>query len=42
MDMASGRNVEELVLFLKKELTKTLDSTVDKVTYVHSIYCNLI
>jgi coatomer subunit beta len=32
MDMASGRNVEELVLFLKKELIKTLDSSVDKVS----------
>jgi coatomer subunit beta len=30
LDMASGRNVEELVLFLKKELTKTLDSSVEK------------
>lgn len=34
LDMASGRNVEELVLFLKKELTKTLDSSVEKVSRV--------
>lgn len=31
LDMVSGRNVEELVLFLKKELQKTLDGQMEKV-----------
>ena len=32
LDMVSSRNVEEVVLFLKKELLKTLDGQYDKVT----------
>lgn len=31
MDLVNGRNVEELVSFLKKELTKTLDTQYEKV-----------
>jgi coatomer subunit beta len=31
LDLVSGRNVEEVVLLLKKELTKTLDQTFEKV-----------
>ncbi|GAA6052491.1 hypothetical protein JCM3770_003792 [Rhodotorula araucariae] len=30
MDMVSGRNVDDVVAFLKKELTQTLDPTFDK------------
>ena len=31
MHLVNGRNVEELVSFLKKELTKTLDTQYEKV-----------
>ena len=31
LGLVSGRNVEEVVLLLKKELTKTLDQTYEKV-----------
>lgn len=39
LDMISGRNVEELVLFLKKELTKTLDGQMEKVRWVRLRSC---
>ena len=31
MEMVSSKNVEEVVLLLKKELTKTLDQEYEKV-----------
>lgn len=31
LDLVSSRNVEEVVLFLKKELVKTLDAQFEKV-----------
>lgn len=31
LEMVTGRNVEDLVLFFKKELTKTLDTAYEKV-----------
>ena len=34
LEMTSSRNVEEMVLFLKKDLTKTLDTQYEKVHYL--------
>lgn len=34
LDMVSNRNVEEVVLFLKKELVKTLDAQYEKVGFL--------
>lgn len=35
MEMVSSKNVEEVVLLLKKELTKTLDQEYEKVCLLH-------
>lgn len=37
LEMISGRNVEEIILFLKKELQKTLDGQMEKVSIEHGI-----
>lgn len=34
MEMVSSKNVEEVVLLLKKELTKTIDQEYEKVNFV--------
>lgn len=37
MDMISSRNVQEVVLVLKKELVKTHDQEYEKVTYSQGV-----
>lgn len=39
LDMVNSRNVEDVVLFLKKELVKTLSETFEKVRYLLLVIC---
>lgn len=38
MDLVSSRNVQDVILFLKKELVKTHDQEYEKVCITHSYH----